>query len=139
MTMTSHPCFNCPAQAVDHAIICPFLGVIASGRCKSIRRKPDDEAFQRLHGWAVTPNRRKMVRLRSGYWKHQSSIPTVAYNDALFGLMLWYPLRGVGSAQKANRAGLDSGRSGKRGGNKEGTAGPGSSGRSLNPTNQKAG
>ena len=73
MTSSDHPCFNCPAVAVDHAIVCPFLGVIAAGRHKRIRRMEGGDALQRLSGpRAGVVNRRSSIELRSAYWQNPS-------------------------------------------------------------------
>ena len=69
---SGHPCKGCEAIAVDHAIICPILGVIASNRHKAIRASSEDAAWQRLHGWAVNRNTRDTVNLNpSTYWETQ--------------------------------------------------------------------
>ena len=70
-----HPCNGCTAEAIDHAIICPVLGVIASGRCKRIRTTDAEKAFDKLHGWAVVPNRRQAVKLRSAYFATDAYLP----------------------------------------------------------------
>ena len=64
-----HPCDGCTAQAVDHAIICPVLGVMANGRHRSIQSATPQVAFDRLHGWAASRNSRHTIALRSEYWR----------------------------------------------------------------------
>ena len=63
---TDHPCNGCAAQPKDHAILCPALGVIASGRHKRITRMDPATAFDTLHGLdAAQRNRRTVIDLRS--------------------------------------------------------------------------
>ena len=65
----AHPCYGCTAQATDHAIVCPALGVIASGRHKAIQLKPEAKAFDALYGLMRTStNKRSAIELRSEYW-----------------------------------------------------------------------
>mgnify|MGYP001595626766 CR=1 FL=1 len=67
--MQDHPCNGCQAVPKDHAILCPVLGVIASGRHKKIRAMQVEKAFEKLHGWAAIGNNRVVIRLRSLYWR----------------------------------------------------------------------
>ena len=100
----AHPCQGCQPEYIDHATICPALGVIAAGRCKRIRHKPEDIAFDSLHGWAVNKNKRKSIQLRSPYFTEQYpqlSQPKLAYYDPLLGLVANVNgLRGSGLKRK---------------------------------------
>lgn len=64
----THPCHGCTAVPVDHAIRCPFLGVIAAGRHKRIGALSPEPAFEALHGLWAAPNKRRTIVLRSRYW-----------------------------------------------------------------------
>ena len=100
----AHPCQGCKPDYIDHATICPVLGVIAAGRCKRIRRKPEEIAFNSLYGWAVNKNKRYSISLRSIY--HQERGELSAYYDWLLGLCYKFkrskPSTGAGLSHKAN-------------------------------------
>ena len=69
--MEKHPCFECYQQAFEHAIICPVLGVIASGRCKRYRHLSADRAWERLHGIErMSINTRTAIKLRGHYYDY---------------------------------------------------------------------
>ena len=68
-----HPCKGCDRVAIDHAIACPALGIIAAGRHKAILRSDTQTAFDKLHGWAHVPNKRESIKLRSTYWRTEGS------------------------------------------------------------------
>lgn len=56
----NHPCHGCTAQPVDHAVVCPYLGVIASPRCKRLQRMPVDRMLQAMY-FGSRNSRREIV------------------------------------------------------------------------------
>jgi len=66
---SDHPCYEsgCTARRIDHAVICPFLGVIAAGRCLRIQHKAPGKALDALT-FRAERNHRDSIELRSRYW-----------------------------------------------------------------------
>jgi len=68
-----HPCKGCTAKPVDHAIICPALGRIASGRHKRVRAMTPDRAWEKLYGIERGAyNKATTIKLRSVYFNSDS-------------------------------------------------------------------
>lgn len=98
-----HLCTGCTASVVDHAVVCPFLGVIAAGRHKRIMRMASNDALQYV-SFQSTANKRQLIALRSRYWQGQEydgMLPTKA--DSLGTL---YYARLQRSGESATTAGL---------------------------------
>lgn len=103
-----HPCSDCTAKAIDHAIICPILGAIASGRHKSIRGQSEDRAWERLYGMERgAMNKRTSLQLRSGYFKSEDYLTQYtgqrADANGNVTLKVRKAVRGVTTEGKANR------------------------------------
>ena len=97
-----HPCYGCTAVAVDHAIVCPLLGVIASGKHRRMQSHSASAAYNLLDN--SHSNRRQVIQLKAPYWETQTYgklIPLSADKD---GTLIYGAKRRVEASPRSEKA-----------------------------------
>ena len=97
-----HPCYGCTAIAVDHAIVCPLLGVLSSGKHKWMQSHSASAAYNLLDN--SRSNRRQAIQLKAPYWETQAYghlIPLSADKD---GTLTYGAKRRVEASPRSEKA-----------------------------------